>query len=171
MIRLWEQRDIIQLRKLIVSFIEDQNRHGCDIELCDENVNFYLRLGFEQSKLGQPHLVYEEQGRILAYIQLGECLFILKFRKKTAELFSIFTLPEARHRFLSIELIREGAQKIVELGFEKIYSTVFLSNYTMLKNVFYNPAIWPMSVRAEWDIANDAQFQQGQLVSPIRKIA
>jgi len=117
-------------------------------------------------------LIIEEKGRILAYLQAGECLYFLKQQHKTAEIFSIYTLPEARHRFLSVEMVRDMAIRLIELGFVRIYSTVFLTNQTMMKNMFHNPAIWPLVARLEWHLDKDPQFVNGEIENFVeRKIA
>lgn len=171
MIRLWEFRDSISLRKLIRAFIIDQNKLGSDIAPSEENVTTFLNIGFHQSGQGQPHLVFEEKGKILGFSQMGEALYSIKFRAKTAEFFSIYVVPEERHKFVSIELIRRGGEILASLGFERLYSTVFLTNPTMLKNTFINPSIWPIAVRVEWLISADPQFEGSKLQKPLEKTA
>lgn len=171
MIRFWEKRDSIQLRKLIATYIESQDPFGGQILPVKENIDWFLQLGYEQVALGQPHLVYEEDRKILAYIQMGECISALKLRDKTIEIFAMFTVPEVRRRFLSIELLREAGKIIAKLGFTRGISSVLISNEKMWKNMFYNPAIWPTRIFFEWRIDCDPQVENGELVNFVERKA
>lgn len=159
MIRFWEPRDIIKLRKMIYSFIESQAYFGGEVLPNEENVRFFLDLGYGQiQQNNDPHLVYEEDGDIIAFIQIGEANSSLIRKHKTCELFSMYTKPEHEHRFISIELIRACAAPLVRNGYVRGYSTVLLSNRKIQKNMFYNPAMWPTRLFVEWDLDSDPQF-------------
>lgn len=164
MIRFWEQKDVIQLRKLIKALLENQHKHGSRILPSNNNVSYYLKLGYFQVQNGDPHLVYEEDGEILGYVQLGEVISELEYRGKTAEFFAMYTKPEVRGRFINIELIRELGLRAISRGFTHIISSVMCSNEKALRNFFHNPAIWPTSVNLEWYLAHDPQLENGELV-------
>jgi hypothetical protein len=169
MIRLWQQKDVIQLRHLIKAFLENQAKYGSRILPSENNIRYYLQVGYFQIEEGDPHLVFEEDGKILGFIQLGRVLTQLEIRGKTAELFTMYTIPEARGRFINIQLIRDMGIMAVNRGYTHIYSSILCGNSKALKNVFHNPAIWPTSVYCEWDLSADVQFQDGELLKVLDK--
>lgn len=164
MISFWEQRHSIQLRKLLKNFLESQIPFGAQILASENNVSWYLQLGLSQARDGDPHLVWEEDDEILSFIQFGGTSHSLEFRTKSAEIFTMYTVPKARGRFLSIHLIREAGEIIAKKGYERVYSTIMTANRKELNNMFHNPSIWPMNVICEWRLENDAQFEGTDLV-------
>lgn len=172
MIRFWKERDSVQLRKLLKAFLESQLEFGAQILATENNIQWYLQLGLEQAKAGDPHLVWEENGEILAFVQFGKPFNCLDTRMKSAEMFSMFTAPKARGRFLSIHLIREAGRIIAERGYERGYSTILMGNRKEMNNMFHNPSIWPTNLICEWRLQTDAQFEGKELVNLTeRKVA
>lgn len=172
MIRLWEEKDSIQLRKLLKAFLESQVAFGAQILPTERNIQWYLQLGLEQAKNGDPHLVWEENGEILAFLQMGRALNDLDVVLKSAEIFSMFTTQKARGRFLSIHLIREAGRISAEKGYERGYSTILMGNRKEMNNMFHNPSIWPTNLICEWRLQTDAQFEGKELVNLTeRKVA
>lgn len=161
MIRQWQTKDAIKIRSLIKAFLTSQDFLGGEVPPTENNVNYLLFVGYDQiAKNNDPHLVYEDAGELIAYIQMGQVFNGLERKQKTCELFGIFVKPEYEHRFISVELIREAANYMLVNGYKKCFSNVVLSNTKMLRNMFYNPAIWPTKVLLEWDITADPQFTE-----------
>jgi len=172
MIRYWEQRDSIYLRKLILSLLKNQHKFGSRILPTERNVNWYLQIGFRQIEANQdPNLVYEEEGEILGFVQLGAIADELDSIGKTAEFFGMYVKPEARGRFINIELIREMALLAIKKGYTNIRSAVMCSNAKVLNNFFINPSIWPTSVNLEWNLENDPQLQDGEFIKFLERRA
>ena len=159
MIRQWQVKDSVRLRELIRGYLTSQNFLGGDVAPTERNINHYLLCGFEQiRKNNDPHLVWEEDGDLLGYIQLGKVEGSFDRFHKTCEVFAMYVKPGQEHRFIGTQLFQACMPYMQKNGYTRAYSMVIASNRRMLDNMFINPAIWPTKIFLEWDVRNDEQF-------------
>jgi len=161
MIRQWQEKDSIVLRDLIKNFLLSQESFGSGVLPSENNISYYLLLGYDQIKRNNdPHLLWEESGEILAYLQLGKEESIFEKKYKACEVFALYVRPKVEHRFLGTQLFQASMEYIVRNKYIRFSSTVMLENTRMLKNMFINPAIWPTRVVLEGDVRIDSQFTE-----------
>lgn len=146
-----------------MAFLKSQQFFGGECLPTENNVDYFLSLGYDQVRRNKdPHLVCEMDNHIVGFIQIGAAFSSLERKYKTCEMFSIYIKPEYQHKFVSIELLRGATDYVLTNGYKRGYSTIILSNDRIIKNVFYNPSMWPTRVFMEWDIEADPQFQDGK---------
>ena len=159
MVRQWEIRDSVKLRGLIRDFLFSQQEYGSGILASEQNISFYLSLGFEQIKTNNdPHLVCEEDGELIGFVQAGQILNILERTHKTCEILSLYVKPKYEHKFIGTLLFQAMLPYLQRNKYIRTISHVMLANQRMLKNMFINPAIWPIHVTLEGDCRFDEQF-------------
>lgn len=157
-IRPWKLGDAPQLRSMIRQFLKSQLAMGGDVLASDANVEFFLRIGLEAARRGEPSLVAEENGKILAYLEVAEQIPPYQIKERMLMMWGMFTLPSHRSQFLNVQLLREAAELCrKQKKFKRGTSIVYLQNRRVLETMFYGDT-WPVSVILEWRMDAESEW-------------
>lgn len=149
-IRHWKKHDTSQLRILMMEFLKEHDKYGSDIALNWSNVDWLVELGLMFSKKEEPtYLMEDEKGKILGFMLAGPMTSDLKLKWKTLQAFGSYTLPSQRGRQIYVQLIQATGKRMLELGYERGVSTVYLANRRVL-DIAFQGDVWPSLCWLEW---------------------
>lgn len=124
-IRPWQPSDASQLVPMIQACLEDTAAVGADWAPTPHNVDLMLKLGLMWAERGDPSLVLESQGEILAYTLWGELPSELDTMHRSCAALGTYVVERVRRLGIAQALRNEAIARAKRAGYDRILGSTY----------------------------------------------